>query len=329
MGVKFKLAGAKAQEQKSGFEAYDGPIPTRRGAYRAKIRQVKLKEFNSGSIGFMIVADFEAAAGDPKDHAQFDGYTMFIQNIIVQTADGSPLKEGSQRNVDNFLYAIGVKGEDPLIDHEKGEIDKNGVKVLKIGAVNPTGQYVSIDCGTEEYGGDMRLTSNGIFRDNSDKVAPKTVKDEDPDEDEETEGYADDEEDEDGETREDELAAMTLPALKKLAKELGVTATNKAGYVEAILEAESAEDEDEGEEDAEDETEEDESEEEEEEDEESEEDEEEEEDDEAAALREELAGLARPKLVSRLKTGGGRALKSDSDDDLIEKIIKIEIETPF
>lgn len=325
MSVRFKLQGTP-QETKSGFEAYDGPIPVRPGAYRAKIRQLKLKRFRSGSVGFFIVTDFEASAGDPKKHAQFDGYTMFIQNIIVQTADGSPLKEASQRNVDNFLYALGVKGSDPDILHEKGDLD-DGVNITKIGGVNPIGKYVSIDARVEEYGGEPRLSSNGIFRDNSDRVAPKQVE-ESADEDE---GYDDDEpeeqwadEEETGETREDELASMTLPALKKLAKELGVTASNKQGYIEAILEAEAEEgDEDTDEEESEDEEEETEEETEEE------DETEEEEDDEAAALREELTGLARPKLVARLKSHGGRALKSDSDDDLIEKIVQIEVETPF
>lgn len=308
MSVRFKLQGTP-QETKSGFEAYDGPIPVRPGAYRAKIRQLKLKRFRSGSVGFFIVTDFEASAGDPKKHAQFDGYTMFIQNIIVQTADGSPLKEASQRNVDNFLYALGVKGSDPDILHEKGDLD-DGVNITKIGGINPIGKYVSIDARVEEYGGEPRLSSNGIFRDNSDRVAPKQVEestDEDEDYDDEPEEQWADEE-ETGETREDELASMTLPALKKLAKELGVTASNKQGYIEAILEAEAEE----GDEDADEE-----------------EPEDEEEDDEAAALREELIGLARPKLVARLKSHGGRALKSDSDDDLIEKIVQIEVETPF
>ena len=129
-------SGVKSQEVKTGFEAYDGPVPDKRGFYRAKITSLKWGKNSGGSYGFTLVANLEAAAGDPKDHAQFDGMPMFSHSIITETSDGSALKEGSINNLSNLYAALGAK-DDPDVIVAKGDPDESKVDVTKVGTVNP------------------------------------------------------------------------------------------------------------------------------------------------------------------------------------------------
>lgn len=338
----FKLKGAKAQETKTGFEPYDGPTPKARGFYRAIIKVMKHGlNSGSGSQGFEIVLELEAAKGDPKDHAQFNGYPMFSRSIITETKDGSELKEGAVRNLDNLLAALGTKDE-PDVVLGKGDEDK--LPVLKIGGINPIGRVVNVDMNFELYEGERRPTVGGIYPYKEIEVAAGSTYEPDEEEDESDlmEGSDEAEETEEGEdefaARKAELEAMGVAALRKLAKEDYdlVSSGTKAAVIERILDWEFSDEEDaegdeaeEADEPEEDEAEEDEAEEE------DEEEEADEEDDEAKAERvAELAAITdRPALKSILKeiAPDFTVLKRHTDDDLRAQIISVEFaeDLPF
>ncbi|AWY05143.1 hypothetical protein SEA_KRAMPUS_46 [Microbacterium phage Krampus] len=336
-------SGIKSQEVKTGFEAYDGPVPDKRGFYRAKITSLKWGKNSGGSYGFTLVANLEAAAGDPKDHAQFDGMPMFSHSIITETADGSALKEGSVNNLSNLYAALGAK-DDPDVIVAKGDPDENKLDVTKVGTVNPIGRIINIDMGFETYNGERRPTVSGVFafKEEAGKTSRKAtaVVEEEPEDEDDDEDLTED--DEEFAAREEELNAMTLAKIKGIAKELKVTGKNKAELVEAILDAEFPEDgaaaldeeddEDEDEDEEGDEPDEDEADDEEEDDEDEEEDDEE--DDGSAERLEELAGFNRVALKKILAEvdPSFRPLKKHSDDDLRDAIIAAEFgddETPF
>lgn len=342
-----KLKGAKAVERQSGFEPYDGPTPTRKGFYRGVIKKLQYRRNkNSQSMGFYIVAELEAAKGDPKDQAQFDGYPLFISSIITESGDGSELKEGAQRNLDNFLAALGT-GDEPTIVFADGD-PEDGVDVTKIGNRNPVGAAVNIDIGFEVYMGESRPKANGVYKlkdevaagPSKGKISAADLADEDddlfePDEEAEEDdgGYAE---------REAELLASSIPDLRKILKDdydLPTSGT-KPKLVERILEHEFAEADEAEEEPEEDEAEvdepEDEAEDDEAEDDEAEDEEEDEEegDDAAYAAREEeLNGFNRIALKAVLKSilPDFTVLKRHTDDELREQILGEEFgdELPF
>ncbi len=333
-------SGVKSQEVKTGFEAYDGPIPDKRGFYRAKITSLKWGKNSGGSYGFTLVANLEAAPGDPKGHAQFDGMPMFSHSIITETSDGSALKEGSVNNLSNLYAALGAK-DDPDVIVAKGDPDESKVDVTKVGTVNPIGRIINIDLGFETYNGERRPTVSGIFafKEEAGKTARKAtavVEDEEPEDDEDESDLTED--DEEFAAREEELTAMTLAKIKAVAKELKVTGKNKAELIEAILDAEfpedgaaalDDEDEPEDEDEADDEEEDDEDDEEE-----DDEEEDDEEDDGSAERLEELQGFNRVALKKILKEVNPdfTVLKRHSDDDVRDAIIAAEFgddETPF
>jgi len=334
--VSFKLVGVKSKEVKSGFESYDGPTPTATGFYRAKIAKMEFRSNNSGSKGFWILAELEAEKGDPKNHAKFDGFPLFISSIITETADGSPLKEGSEANLSNLMFALGVPDE-PTVVTAPGKKEGNLV-ITKIGGKNPIGTVVNIDLGMEAYGDGTRPSSNGVFKFNGGVGGEATPVDEEP-EDEDIEEEIDEEVDADGDPaddeyteREAELNADTLPNLRTIAKPLGVKTPGlkKPELVQAILDAEFESipegDEEEPEEDEEEvEVEEDEEEAEEEE-------EEAEEEDPEAERAAELATFDRPALKAALKevVPTAKVFKSTTDEDLVAQILAAEFgETPF
>lgn len=335
-------SGVKSQEVKSGFEAYDGPIPTQRGFYRAIIRSMKWGKNKGGSYGFTIVADLAAANGDPKNHAQFDGFTMFSHSIITETSDGSALKEGSVNNLSNLYFALDAK-DDPNIVVAKGDADEEKLDVLKFDGKTPIGRAINIDMGFEDYNGENRPTISGIFKFKEEASAGKksraVVADEDGEDEDEIEEEDLQEDDEEYAAREEELNSLKLAEVKAIAKELKVTGANKAAIIEAILDAEFPEDgaavldEDEEEDDEVEEIEE--VEDEEEDDEEEDDEEEEDEDDEALQERsEELANFDRAALKKVVKEVAPdfTVLKRHSDEDIREAILAAEFgedETPF
>lgn len=340
MAQKFSVQG-KAQETKSGFEAYDGETPTKRGFYRALLKILKVKQFDSGSTAFYGVYELEAAKGDPKGHKKFDA-APFFGNVIFDLGTGEPLKDGSQRGLNNFLAAIGVK-DNPAIVAEDGDL-KRGVKITSIGGKKITAlegkAVVNLELSPSDYRqGELEINGVYPFKDVAFNGDDEDEDDEDieVDEDEEDEEEI---EDDGAEAREEELQGLTLTALRKIAKESDVDSKGlkKDELIEAILDAEfgeaededeESEDEDEPEEDEEDVEEDDE----EEDDEEEEEDEEEDDDSEREARAEELGKLNRVKLKAALAESGSefRVLKRHSDGDIVEAILAAEFgtDTPF
>lgn len=329
---------AKARETRSGFEPYDGPTPKVRGIYRANLKKMTYGPNNSGSTGFNMVFELEAQKGDPKDHARFDGYPLFSRSIITESSDGSPLKEGAQRNLENLLAALGVKDDpDLIIDEGDGQ-----QPVKKVGGKNPVGTIVALDVVIKPYEGENRPEIGSIlpFKEaavSSTKASVLDDEDED-DEDDLLEDEADEADETDGDEaseydeRADELDHMQIPALKKLARELGLpVGGKKEDLVTRILDAEFSEEDDEDEDDSpavlddEDDSEEIEDEED--------EDEIEEEEDEEADRRAELAEIDRNGLKKILHAldKDFAFKKSHTEADLIEEIIsrEFEDETPF
>lgn len=332
-----KRAGVKAQEVKTGFESYDGPEPHRRGMYRSKITQANFKQFKSGSQGYVLLLELEAEKGDPKDHAQFDGYPIWVNLVLGD-------KEAMLTRESNFYAALGVK-DGPNVVFEDGDLEQ-GVKIKNIGGKNPIGTYVNADIKMGSYNGEPRPEVDGVYKLRSAGTVAKASAPIEPDEEEEDllEGNEEAEDEQTAEEREAELKAATLADLRSIAKEEGIDTAGlkKADLVAAILDYEYGEGVDEDAEEPEDEEEPDEADEadepdedEEEDDEEEEEDDEEEADDERAEREQELAELNRIELKRILKDLDSEftVLKRHSDDDIRGFILDQEFgaddETPF
>lgn len=319
-----KRSGVKSREVKTGFEAYDGPEPNKRAVYRSKIAQFNYKQFRSGATGYAIMLELEAQSGDPKGHAQYDGYPIWT-NVVFGDKEAMINKEN------NLYAALGVKDE-PNVVFEEGELE-NGVKVKTIGGKNPIGAIVNADIKIGSYEGSPRPEVDSIFkvRDINANVA-KAVSappEEDEPEDEEVEG---DEVDYDARLK--ELKGASISDLRTIAEsdyDLEIKGLKKLDLVQAILDEEFPP---EDEEEAEDEAEEDE-----EEDDEEDDDEEEEDDEDERAEREaELSGLTRIQLKSAIRKVDPdfTVKKSHTEEDLIAAILDAEFgpededeETPF
>jgi hypothetical protein len=343
-----KRSGVKSEVVKTGFEAYDGPEPTKRGMYRTRITSFKYKEFKSKAMGFQITGVLEAAAGDPKDHAQFDGYPITGRIVFGD-------KEMMIARESNLYAALGVPNE-PNVVFEGDPTDQSGAKVTKIGNKNPIDQIVNFDIKQSEYLGEQRPEVDGIYKvkasegGNGKGVSFPT---DEPDEDEPAEDEADLMEPEDGDgeevddeefqTRAAELDGLGIVALRKEAKSvvegIDTKGLSKDDLVEAILDVEfpadppMASDDSDEEPDDEEEADDDEAEDDEAEDDEEEDDEEPDESDERRA---ELADFTRVQLKTALKAVNEefKVLKRHTDDDLREAIIAAEFgeagdDTPF
>jgi hypothetical protein len=324
-----KRTGIKSKEVKTGFESYDGPEPTKRGMYRSKIVQAIWIQFSTGAVGFKLMLELEAQKGDPKDHAQFDGYPIWTNLVLGE-------KEAMITRENNFYAALGVKDE-PSIVFEPGDVT-DGVKIKTIGGKNPVGQYVNADIKLGKYQGETRPEVDAIYKLReivSAKVATEPIEDEDEeaDEDEDLLETSEDAEAEEmtRDERETELNGSSLADLKSLATsdyDLDIKGLKKAGIVSAILDYEyepgalSVDDEEEEEEP-------------EEEVEEAEEEEEEEDDDERSERESELAATDRNglKTIIRGLLPDYKVFKTTTDDALREAILAEEFgdgeETPF
>jgi hypothetical protein len=330
---------AKAQEVKSGFESYDGVEP-KSGMHRAVIKNIRFKQFKSGSHGFVVLTELLAAKGDPRGHKAYDGWPDFT-NVVASPADDEPMKEGSQRGLSNFLAALGV-GDDPDIVFEDGDLTK-GVKLKKIGTKTITAiegkAIVTVDIGSETYNDETRMRVRNIFKAKEDGVKfDGTTEDEEAEDETDIDEAEEEAEEDDAEVaeREAELTKLTIVKLRAAAKESGLTAADIKGLskeelISAILDEEFGVAEDEDEEAEEESVDEDEVEaEDDEEEEEEEEDDEEEDDEEDSARADELAALDRAALRPIAKELGVRVLKTMSDDALREAILAAEnSETPF
>lgn len=312
----------KSAEVKTGFEAYDGPTPKGRGIYRAILKQCDLKEYKTGAQGYRLLFELDAAKGDPKDHAKYDGFPIWM-NLVFGDHESMIARES------NFYNALGVKDE-PDVVFDSGELT-DGVKVKTIGGKNPLGVVVNLDIKQSKYEGEERPEVDGVFK-HSGKGEPKpdfVVADE-PDEDEDEA----DEEEVSYDDREAELKSLTIADLRHIAEsdyDLDVKGLKKADLVEAILDEEFGVDGvDESEEDEEDEDEEEDDVEIDDEEEDDEDEEEDEDDDDRAA---ELGALDRAALKAIIKEHDAnfRVLKSMTDEDLVSAILEIESvdEKPF
>lgn len=331
MVVKFKLASA-AKRVKTGFEPYSGPEVKRAGVYRAALKKLKYEKKQSENYGFSIVFELEAAPGDPKGHAEYDGAPFFSRTIVTQMADGSPLKEGSQNNLDNFLHAIGA-GANPEVILEDGDVEEGPVVIKKIGGKDPVGAIVNLEIQMRTYNGEVRPEIASIFEYVGEKAAkkaaplPKQIEDDEEDLlddlDDLDEGAA---AEDDYAMREEELAAMSLPALRSIATgdyDLEIKGLKKAEVIEAILEHEFSDEAAVLEDDIEDE------------DDDIEEDIEEDEDDieeDEDDRREELSAMSRVQL-KKILVGldkSARVRSSETEEDLVERILELESEeAPF
>lgn len=336
-----KRSGVKAEEKKTGFESYDGPEPKKRGMYRARVTNIKFAHFKSGAQGFKINLSLEAAKGDPKDHAQFDGYPI-ITNIVFGDKEAMLTRES------NLYAALGVKDDPTIVT--KDEVGEKGTEteIKSIGGKSIEAlrkAIVNADIKIGTYEGADRPEVDGIYVFREAVGGPKkTVEfvDESEEDEEDDDLLEDDEAEEEDEEqsieeRTEELMAASLAELKALATgdyDIDIKGMKKAQIVDAIVAYEFEEDgaavleDDEEEEDEDDEVEVDD----EEDDEDS--DDEEEEDDAEEERAAELADLDRNALKAIIKghDPAFRVLKSHTEDDLREAIIDIEFgagTTPF
>lgn len=328
-----KRSNVKAEEKKTGFESYDGPEPHKRGMYRSQIKQASFKQFKSGAQGFVLLVELEAQKGDPKDHAQFDGFPLFTNLVLGD-------KEAMLTRESNFYAALGVK-DGPAIVFEDGDLE-DGVKIKTIGGKSPLGIYVNADIKMGSYNGETRPEVDGIYklRELTTATKPTAIEADEDEEEEEDEDLLESdeaeeaEEEQTAEEREAELNGASLADLRKLAKEdydIKTVGLKKPDLIAAIIDYEFgsevlADDEEDEEEPDEEEVEEDEEEEAE---------EEEEDDDERAERESELAATDRNGLKRIIKglLPDFKVFSKTTDDDLREAILAEEFgdneETPF
>jgi hypothetical protein len=296
----------------SPFQVYAGDDP-KPGGYRAILRRVSVVKSSGDNLMYKPILELKAAPG--SDKSKYDGYPVFPQ--IVMTDNESNL----QREQAFYQAVCGKKDADVSTDVDPSKFkpsDGQKAKVLKIGGVKPEDIVVNVKLRIKPASGDYPagLECDMIFASRDEQpAAPST-----DEEDEEADG-----EEEIAEYTEDELMEMGLPALRAiLVDEFGVDAADaklikvKKTLVARILEEQAAEEDED--EDAEEDEEEEES------DEESDEEEEEEDDDPEAELRAELAELDRTALKERIKKmkSDFKFLKSQSDADLVDWIVKNE-----
>lgn len=319
-----KRTGVKAAEVKTGFESYDGPEPTKRGMYRARISIFQFKQFRTGSQGFKIQVILEAAKADPKDHKQFDGYPQFA-NIVFGDKEAMITREN------NLYAALGLKDEPTIVYDDKGDLE-DGIDVKTLGGKALAALkklYVNVDLKPRRDGQEG-MEVDGIYKLKEVAGTAKTAiaTDESEEDEDLLEDEGEDEADEE-ESRADELAGAALPDLRALAKEYGIKTVGlkKDAIIDLIIDHEAdlpeGDEEEEDDEVEEDEVEEDEL------------DDEAEEDDERSARAEELEALDRMKLKVVLKklSPEFQVLKRHTDYDIREAILAEEFgaedETPF
>lgn len=234
----------KDAEERTGFETYDGEEPPK-GIYRAKIKSVKIREASTGTMGFQVLAILEAREGSA--HSKFDGFPAWTNIWLTD-------KEANQAREKAFYRSVGAStdGETNVVFEDL----EDGGRVKKIGGKDPVGAIVKVDLKREDgYGmqGDTIYPVDPAKEKASKKSAPE------PDEDDEDDLIEDDDtaEEDEGYTAE-ELRALSLPELRKLAKESGleVKGLKKDDIVDSLIDFfAEGDDEDEDEDDDEDEVE--------------------------------------------------------------------------
>lgn len=329
-----KIKATVNPEAQNSFLPYDGPalVP---GSYDAVLKNPSIRESKAGNL--YINAVFEVEEAKKSEKAKFNGAGVWGR-IMFQHEN-----ENHQARFNSFLKAVGVPLKDADIAHESDDdlATSKGSTVTAIGGKKIDGRKVRITLTTDSSSD----TQNAV---QVDLVTVRKNAEAAEDEEEDTSGPAEEAEDDDEDmevevdeetqaemdAREKELKKTPLADLKEAAKEAGIEikGLKKADLVEAILDWEFSDEEDEdGEEEAEEEEDEDAEGEAEEGDEELDEEEEDEEDEEAV-LRSELSELDRTALKKRLKAGAPdfKVFKSTTDEDLVGQIVHVELETtPF
>lgn len=308
---------------RTGFEAYDGPIPKQQGLYRAEVKQFDYKKFKSGSTGFRLLVELAAAEGSAR--TEFDGFPLWV-NIVFGDKEAMLAREKA-------LYkAWGNSDGKPNIKLGDGDIDNDEtVKVLAIDGKKTIGAFVKVDLQQGTYQGESRMEGDGIYRsiDDAPGGAASSVKVEVAEDDEDDELLEDGEE-VSFEERTDELKKMALAALRKVAEgdyDIEIKGLKKADLIEAILDHEFGSDDSAEEADEDEEVEIDEDEDDVEvEDDEEEEDEESDEEDESDARLAELLLLDRAEIKAALKAADPafKVLKKHTDAELAKATVDAE-----
>lgn len=300
--------------EKSPFQVYAGDDP-KPGGYRAVLKFVNAVKSSGDNVMLKPVLELKAAPGSEK--AKFDGYPVFPQIVLTDN------ESNKQREQSFYLAVCGKTDVDISCDVDPGKFkpsDGQKAKVLKIGNVKPENIVVNVKLRMKPAQGDYpaALECDLVFASRDQQDGAASSDEEDAEDDEEVAEYT-----------EDELLALGLVALRAiLVDEFGMDAAEakllkqKAKLVEAILNAQQDDEEDEDDESD--------SEEDDEEEDEDDEEEDDEEDDAEAAAREEAAGMDRTQLKTAIKKRQAdfKFLKSQSDEDLVEALVKLILTDP-
>ena len=218
MAKKIRLDFSKVEER-SGFNTKH----IAEGLHKMKVESVQETEAQDGTD--MLVYALVPADARYKTR-RFPYYCKLQQNQLWKLRD--------------LIIATGG-----TVPKKAAMIDPNG----------PVGKFLAAEVEDDTYQGNVRSQVQGTYGldilDDEDGPAGDDEDDEEyegdePEDDEEYEDEADEEDEE-----EEDLDALSLPELRKRAKDLGVTTTGlkKPALIEAILEAEAEEDEEDEDED--------------------------------------------------------------------------------
>ena len=233
-----KLKRKTSQVPESGFSVYAGDEP-RVGVYRGKVKAVRMKKSAANNYYYNALVEF---ANNDGSKAQYDGYPAWC---MVTMTD----QEANQRREKNFYRAIGVS-EDPEVDFNEPDAKKDAGLIRKIGSktiaqILGTEVLVEMRMRTDNRDGSSQIQADSLYPATA-KATPPAEPDEDPDEEELDEVEEDEDEVEEDEVEEDEdrraeLEAMTLPALRRVAKDLGIdpAGIKKDDLIDSITDAEA------------------------------------------------------------------------------------------
>lgn len=129
-------------EEREGFEPYEGPMPPKGSILRCEVKQVVRKTFESGSKGVRLLL----VVNDPAK-PQYNGLTYW-ENIVNTKANAWKIRQ--------WMDAIGSKapGDDwnkPSVEQQ----DKDEV-VVKFGKVRMEGAFVRVVHKTGAYQGEPK-----------------------------------------------------------------------------------------------------------------------------------------------------------------------------
>lgn len=358
----------KVDSKAKGFSPYAGPDP-KPGVYRARLIQGSIRSKKSGRLAYNWLYELEATRAD---HKKYDGYSGFCEILLgeeewAQAQEGAFVKAITGKdNFQNVNVAFTGKEEDFALSTGAPMTAFDGVKIAnKIVNVNLRVEKERTDDEGKVYPAELRARGILPWKKTEEEDAEEDIADDDFAEDGEEEPETDeaeteeDEADEDDEEGEDDGEEMTeeeweaakearrtelksrefgLDKLREVLKAAGVDTKGmkKPELVEAIIDLEFAEEDEDADdteaeeaEDAETESEE-EAEEADDEDEEEEDEDEEEEADLESEIRAEAADLDRAALKKAIKAldADAKFKTSQSDDDLREIFVELKVSAP-